>query len=96
MVEGLEVVVERIGPMPPYYLIADVLWGKDRDIDSDGDSSHPDDLDWSELTLVLRADGQRLEIDPLGNDRWQLRVKGSTRALVEKAIEFLRSCGAVR
>jgi len=81
------------GPRPPYYRIAEHLWGAGCDIDSDGDSDQPDATDWTELTIVLRSGGgdePRVDIDPLDRPSLVLCVQSDDAALAEKAAEYLR------
>ena len=42
------------GKRPPFYELAQHLWGVGCDVDSDGNSSNPDATDWTELTIRLR------------------------------------------
>jgi hypothetical protein len=42
------------GSRPPFYRVAQHLWGAGCNFDSDGDSDFPDARDWTELTVVLR------------------------------------------
>ena len=53
------------GPRPPYYAVAEHLWGPGCNIDSDGDSFPRDASNWTELTIVLRSGfGRRVDVDP--------------------------------
>lgn len=78
------------GPRPPFFHVAELLWGAGCNIDSDGDSDTPDDRHWTELTIVLRSDpGQRVDIDPISNDPLILAVRSSHQSLCEQAAEFI-------
>ena len=46
--------IENAGPRPPYFAVAEHLWGPGVDIDSDGDSATPEDPNWTELTVIRR------------------------------------------
>ena len=79
------------GPRPPFTRVAEHLWGRGCDFDSDGNSSAPDARDWTELTVALRARGvQRVDIDPVGGyPRLTLQVTSDQRKLALKAAKFL-------
>lgn len=64
-------------------------------IDSDGNSRSVADEQWTELTLILRADRlQRLDIDPLTEVPLVLAIHSSQAGLGRKAAEFLQAhCG---
>ena len=85
--------LKRIGTLlPPYYEIANFLWGVEADIDSDGNSENPDSLDWNELTLILRSNPEhRIDIDPDPNDDGLLIVKSEIEELLLNTVEFLKS-----
>lgn len=86
------------GPRPAYYKIAEHLWGVGCDFDSDGNSSHPDATDWTELTVSLRPteqdsrdSEQRLDIDPADDPhRLVLEITSDSDDLARRAAEFLR------
>ena len=91
----MDVKVEVINEMPPYFKLAEFLWGKNVDIDSDGNSDNPDSTDWNELTLILRKDeSQRLDIDPV--DQNYISIRSDRSELVEKTIFFLRKSGSIK
>lgn len=93
----IEVRMELDGEMPPYYKIADFLWGSEANIDSDGDSRNPDSTNWTELTLILRNDeAQRIDIDPIEGEPGLFLLKAATSHLAEKTIRFLKGSGAVK
>ena len=78
------------GPRPPYFQVAEHLWGVGCDFDSDGDSSTPGDRQWTELTVCLRSSPeQRIDIDPLSNDPLVLLVRSSDQSLCQQAAEFI-------
>ena len=85
------------GPRPPYYSVAEHLWGKGCNIDSDGDSDTPQSTSWTELTVILRIGGEgepRVDVDPVGLDPLVLKVESDDPDLGKRAAEFLRSeCG---
>ncbi len=81
--------------MPPYYKIADYLWGSDANIDSDGNSESPESTEWDELTLMLRDDTeQRIDIDPIEGDGKHLLLRASNEQLQSKVVSYLKECGA--
>ncbi|HRH76894.1 MAG TPA: hypothetical protein PK129_06050 [Cellvibrionaceae bacterium] len=87
--------IELIGEMPPYYEIADFLWGSDADIDSDGNSENPVSTTWNELTLILRSDlSQRVDIDPAENG--YLKVCSENEDLLTRVIIYLSDYGAIK
>lgn len=77
------------GPRPPFYSIAEHLWGADCNIDSDGNSQTPEDTQWTELTLTLRATGQRIDIDPISSEPLILNVRGESMQVVLKVANFI-------
>jgi hypothetical protein len=81
------------GPRPPYYEVADYLWGPEADIDSDGNSEVPEDPSWTELSLELRSGDrdQIIHIDPISESPLVLKVRSPSELLVKKAVEFLFS-----
>ena len=86
-----------IGRMPPYYRVAEAIWGCGVDFDSDGDSSTPEDTNWRELTITLRPGyEQRLDIDPSEHDRDRLVLRATSREVLEEACGFLESVGAIQ
>ncbi|GHA21856.1 hypothetical protein GCM10008090_34720 [Arenicella chitinivorans] len=90
-----EVKVELAGEMPPFYDIAEFLWGKGVDIDSDGNSDHPSSTTWSELTIILRSDlSQRVDIDPAEDG--SLKVSSQNGELLSRVISYLRNCGSIK
>jgi hypothetical protein len=78
------------GPRPPYYLVAEHLWGA-ADVDSDGNSTDRDATDWTELTLILRPHfRERIDVDPVkGAEPLTLLIKSEDRSLAQKAAAFL-------
>ncbi len=90
MSERHRFLVEVGGPRPPYGRIAEHLWGRDVDIDSDGDSQTPEDTNWTELTLTRRpAYVERIEIDPVERTPLTLQVVSASRPLAHRAAVFL-------
>lgn len=90
-----EVKVELVGKMPPFYDIAEFLWGKGVDIDSDGNSDHPRSTNWNELTIILRSDlSQRVDIDPAEDG--SLKVCSQDGELLSRVISYLRNCGSIK
>lgn len=89
-------VLELIGNLPKFYEIAEYLWGKGVNIDSDGDSYDPKSTNWTELTLILRSDEtQRIDIDPIEGGN-ALMLKTTSKELKEKVISFLKSHGSIK
>jgi hypothetical protein len=80
------------GDRPPYYELAEHLWGVGCSIDSDGDSSNPDARDWTELTICLKASGsRRIDIDPVADSQpLVLSIRSEDKDLVHRAAIFLR------
>ncbi|OZB57934.1 MAG: hypothetical protein B7X39_20365 [Lysobacterales bacterium 14-68-21] len=82
--------VKAPGIRPPYYLVAELLWGAGCDFDSDGNSHTPEDGEWTELSLVLRSDvGQRVDIDPVSTEPLVLGVRSTHESLASQAARFL-------
>lgn len=85
------------GPRPPYYQVAEHLWGSGCKFDSDGNSDHPNATDWTELTVTRRpapneqdfAETERVDIDPVGARPLVLAIASDNANLARKAAEFL-------
>ena len=78
------------GLRPPFFQVAEHLWGVGCNIDSDGNSDTPDDRQWTELTVILRSDPvQRVNINPISNDPLILSVRSSHQSLCQMAAEFI-------
>lgn len=80
------------GPRPPFYSLAEHLWGAGCDIDSDGDSEPPDSSDWTELTLILRTGQEeepRVDVDPLDDPSLVLWIRSDDEQLARRAAEYL-------
>ena len=74
---------------PGYYSIAEYLWGKGVDIDSDGNSESPEDGNWTELTIIKRSDTkQRIDIDLFNENPLTLKISGP-KVLSEKVAIYL-------
>lgn len=90
-----EYIIHVVNPSsrPPYYLVADHLWGTGCNIDSDGDSVEPEDTEWTELTLRLRAgsESDRIDIDPISDNPLVLAVRSPSQLLCESAAGFLQT-----
>jgi hypothetical protein len=88
------------GARPAYYLVAEHLWGTDADIDSDGDSTTPDDSQWTELSLRLRGSSQdsHVHVDPISTDPLGLAIRSSDSSIARQVAEYLRdhSGGTIR
>jgi hypothetical protein len=80
------------GNRPPYYALAEHIWGAGCDIDSDGNSSSPDATNWTELTMSLRPRGdERIDIDPLSaTEPLVLSIRSEKAELAHRAAIFLR------
>lgn len=82
--------VVQPGPRPPYYRVAEHLWGAGCNIDSDGNSETPEDSRWTELTIELRgSDEKRVDIDPLSSEPLILQVRATSPALAEETAKFI-------
>jgi len=91
----IEKQLEVVGPMPPFYKLAEVLWGSGTDYDSDGDSEHPDYTNWTELTLTNRQDAtQKIDIGSMEKPN-QIVLRGSSEILVARVQEIFREYGAI-
>ncbi|QPI53295.1 hypothetical protein IV454_16145 [Massilia antarctica] len=80
------------GPRPAFSRLAEHLWGADADIDSDGDSTHPEDAGWTGLTLILRAspDRQRVDVVPVSQDPLVLAIRSADASLAARALGHLQ------
>jgi len=77
------------GSRPPFPAVARYLWGKD-DFDSDGNSRHPNDDQWTELTIICRStNSERLDIDPVSENPLVLKISSTSSSLVQKIAQLL-------
>jgi hypothetical protein len=84
------------GPRPPFPAVAERLWGKGCDFDSDGNSSTAHARDWTELSIALRPECvERVDITPVsGYSRLVLRIVSDRKGLASRAAKFLANyCG---
>lgn len=82
--------IKNPGPRPPYYQVADHVWGPGCDLDSDGNSATRDDRTWTELTLILRSSPDlRVEIHPASVEPLVLAIRSSHRPLCLATAEYL-------
>jgi hypothetical protein len=83
------------GPRPPFYLVAQHLWGADCNFDSDGNSQTPEDTGWTELTVALRdatgheVQGKRVDVEPSSHEPLVLRVSSADLALALAVAKFI-------
>ena len=85
--------IKHPGPRPAYYLVAEHLWGRGCNIDSDGNSHTPEDTLWTELTLSLRdKSSERIDINPLSIEPLVLAVSSSQESLGWQAAQFIVNC----
>lgn len=92
-----ELSLKLTGELPPFYKIADFVWGEGSDFDSDGNSSTPEATDWSELTLILRNDAsKRIDIDPIDGDARHLKLMASNEKLANSVVSYLQQCGTIK
>ena len=79
------------GPRPPYYLIADLVWGEGANIDSDGDSTTPADTQWTELSMQLRDRMPEavIHVDPISHQPLILQIHSSDGSLTQQVASFL-------
>lgn len=79
------------GPRPPFRAVAERLWGRDCDFDSDGNSSTADARDWTELSIALRPECvERVDVEPVsGYPRLVLRIMSDRKELARRAAKFL-------
>ena len=80
------------GPRPPFGHVADHLWGAGSDVDTEGNSSDPNDSNWTELTVQARPDPDdlsRVDVVPVSESPLVLKVVASSAALAERVAEYL-------
>jgi hypothetical protein len=87
------VLLKSPGPRPPYYKLAEHLWGANCIIDSDGDSIPPDIQFWTELTVAPTGPGdpERLDIDPIVDSAGHLSllIRSASESIAVRAAEYL-------
>lgn len=87
----LKIIVEPGGPRPPFPQVARHLWGEE-DFDSDGDSPTTESSEWTELTLINRADTtKRIDIDPISLAPLRIEIRSESENLAEKVASFLEA-----
>ena len=85
-------VISKPGPRPPYYKVADYLWGEGANIDSDGNSLNPEDTNWTELSVSYRdEETPYVHVDPISENPLVLEVRSTSYELAKKAAEFIAS-----
>jgi hypothetical protein len=101
MTELFEFLIEVPGPRPPFGVLAEHLWGRGVDFDSDGDSVNAEDPNWTELTITRRPDIERVDIELVSQMPLVLKVASESRELALRAATFLAAttmgrllCGA--
>jgi hypothetical protein len=93
----IEITIEKVGSFPSCFEISDFLWGKQADIDSDGNSNTPESIDWTELTLQLRDEAEeRIDIDAIEGKVGLFKLKASSEVLARKTFDFLKNYGAIK
>ncbi len=83
--------LESPGDRPAYYKIAELLWGVSANVDSDGDSSHPEDTQWTEFSLFLRDGKERdqIHIDPVSRTPLILKIRSPDREIARHVVTYL-------
>jgi hypothetical protein len=90
--EETKIILSEPGSRPPYYKIADHLWGEGANIDSDGNSESAEDTNWTELSICHRDDDSPyIHIDPVSEDPLILEISSTSNELAKKTAEFLAS-----
>ena len=81
------------GPRPAYYLVARHLWGADCNIDSDGNSSTPEDVQWTEISLFLRdaSPSEQIHVDPISENPLVLSIRSPSLVLCKRVAQYLAS-----
>lgn len=84
--------LEGPGDRLAYYEIADVLWGKAANVDSDGDSRNPDDTQWTEVSLILRGRNKKDEVyvDPVSVKPLVLKIRSPDREITKRVAAYLQ------
>lgn len=89
MEEKFSLYLVELGPRPPFSSIANYLWGE-MDFDSDGNSNHANDSQWTELTIERRStDSERLDIDPVSESPLVFIISSTSAEIVRKVAQFL-------
>ncbi|MEM1109834.1 MAG: hypothetical protein AAGH99_14205 [Planctomycetota bacterium] len=87
---------EVIGDMPPFYKLAYLLWGREVDFDSDGDSAYPAAVNWRELTLSKRpGHTERIDIYPFSQDSDMVVLEATSQEMLDKVLVYLSDQGAI-
>src|SRR5262245_13472411 len=79
------------GPRPPFILVAHHLWAH-ANIDSDGNSAHPGDTQWTELSVASRDHPEReqqVHVDPVSESPLVLKIRSPSASLAERTARFL-------
>jgi hypothetical protein len=72
---------------PYFWEIPNALWGE-VDFDSDGNCREPNDREWTELTVINRDTGERVDVDILGTGT-EFIVKSKDQQLAARAATYL-------
>ena len=54
--------IKNLGARPPFYIVAEHLWGRGCNFDSDGNSETSEDPRWTELTVAPRGGGPSAQV----------------------------------
>lgn len=84
--------LEGPGDRPAYYKIADFLWGKAANVDSDGDSRSPGDTQWTEVSPILRGRNKKeqVHVDPVSVKPLVLKIRSPDREITKRVTSYLQ------
>ncbi|SIN80187.1 hypothetical protein SAMN05444166_0945 [Singulisphaera sp. GP187] len=83
------------GPRPDYRLVLAFVWGDDANCDTEGDSQHPADREWTELYAQKRSRPDEVfDVSPVGEHPLVLKVESSAEWLAAVVASMLAESSA--
>lgn len=83
------------GLRPPFYEVVDHVYGRDSNVDTDGNSMTRDAVYWTELYMAQRPEMEPVvSVLPMNLDGTVLCIESSNEPLARRTAEYLhRRCG---
>lgn len=87
---GTVLYVVASAPRPPFPDVAAAIWGADVDVDTDGDSSSPQDTHWTELFCSRRdQSGVQFDVSVAAERPLTLKIEASDEITATRVARFL-------
>ncbi len=83
------------GPRPPFYEVVDHVYGRDSNVDTDGNSMTREAVDWTELYMAQRPEMEPVvSVLPVNEQATVLCIESSSEPLARRTAEYLQQrCG---